>query len=558
MGMHRYRRSKVGILRHTSWSCSVAALFVASPVWAADIYVDAAAAGGGDGSAGMPLQQIQDALQIAMPGDVVHVAPGTYAPIATVRDGADGMPISVVADQRRTALVQGAGDTTLANAHQWHTYQGLVFDGAYADADLVENGGGNHLSLIDVEIRRSGDDCIDLRNSSDILVEGSTIHHCVSFDTEQNEINDSHGITGDSVFDLTVRNSEFYQLTGDGVQMSPPREAWSRITIEGCTFRCEELDEETPHVAAGTKIGENALDTKVDSGTLDGSGNLPVVVVRDTVASGFGGSLGFTNQAAFLLKEDVDVTLDRVTISDGELGFRMRFPAVVRVQNAVVHDVEHVIRYEDGLTGAIFVNSTIGSGIAAEPFFDGGGGGQQGMVIQNLLVLGDAVPDPAPPDSNMAVGPEVFLDAAAHNYRLVEGSAPIDAGMELAEVTEDRDGVPRPYGDAYDIGAHEWNPDTGTTGDDGSDAGDTGADDGVDDGVDETAGTGASGSASEGGTATTAGSATTASSAGESGEGDAGAEGGDDGGGCNCTSGAAPRGSAVTLLLALVGLRRRR
>jgi len=60
--------------------------------------------------------------------------------------------------------------------------------------------------------------------------------------------------------------------------------------------------------------------------------------------------------------------------------------------------------------------------------------------------------------SNMAVTEGVFVDAARHDYRLAAGAAAIDAGVSLSAVTVDRQGVPRPVGVAYDIGAYEWQP----------------------------------------------------------------------------------------------------
>lgn len=48
-----------------------------------------------------------------------------------------------------------------------------------------------------------------------------------------------------------------------------------------------------------------------------------------------------------------------------------------------------------------------------------------------------------------------FVDASALNFHLLPGSAAIDAGATLQEVTHDYDGVPRPQGSAFDIGAYE-------------------------------------------------------------------------------------------------------
>lgn len=50
----------------------------------------------------------------------------------------------------------------------------------------------------------------------------------------------------------------------------------------------------------------------------------------------------------------------------------------------------------------------------------------------------------------------LFTDTANHDYRLQSGSQARDAGLTLSDVTDDIDGVSRPKGSAYDIGAYEY------------------------------------------------------------------------------------------------------
>jgi len=57
--------------------------------------------------------------------------------------------------------------------------------------------------------------------------------------------------------------------------------------------------------------------------------------------------------------------------------------------------------------------------------------------------------------SNLPTNPAYFVNEATHDYHLVAGSAPIDAGVNTGIAT-DRDGVSRPQGSAYDIGAYEY------------------------------------------------------------------------------------------------------
>lgn len=483
-----------------------------TPAWAADYWVDASAGAGGDGSMGSPFQTLAQGLDAAMAGDTVHVLPGTYDAITTVRDGAADQWITVVSDSPRQAVVQADG-TALDVGHDYHRFEGMVFDSGYGPGDGIE-GGSTGLELVDVEVRRTTGDCVDLRSSSEVLVEACDIHHCVAvFDPAGNA--DAHGVTGDSVFGLTIRDSEISMLTGDALQLSPSRDPWDDVLVERTVMWSGPLDEAANGWSAGDPIGENAFDSKV-GGDLNGSGANPQVTFVDVVAWGWRGSI--TNQGAFNVKEDVDFLLDRATIHDSEIAFRLRFPAQVTIRNAVVYDVDVGFRLEDGLDGLVAHNITLG-GEVAQAITDAGGD-PQAPSFANLLLLSDAVPPPADTTpSNMAVDASVFVDAAGHDYHLQMGSAPVDAGEVLAEVTVDRDGVSRPVGAAFDIGAYEWTdapPPGGSTGGDGLDSS-------------------GGGSESDGETAELDGGSTSAGDTGGSGT-SAGAGDGVGGDGCSCTS----------------------
>ena len=73
--------------------------------------------------------------------------------------------------------------------------------------------------------------------------------------------------------------------------------------------------------AAGAVPGENAMDTKAAAANVRSR-----ITVRDTIASGFRGGL-ISNMAAFNFKENVDATVDGVTVFDSEIAFRLRGPA---------------------------------------------------------------------------------------------------------------------------------------------------------------------------------------------------------------------------------------
>jgi MYXO-CTERM domain-containing protein len=293
----------------------------------------------------------------------------------------------------------------------------------------------------------------------------------------------------------------------------------------------------------GQPIGENAFDSKVgESG--NGSGDNPRAEFVDVIAYGWRGVI--TNQGAFNVKEDIDFLLDRATIYDCELAFRLRFPAVVHVQNTVLWDVDRAFRLEGGLTGLRASNVTVGGEIAIGPIQEAGGDASD-VSFRNALFLADEVPTLAEGPSNMAVDASVFVDAAGGDYHLLMGSVPVDAGEVIAAVDVDRDGVPRPVGDSYDIGAFEWTdeppPGTDESDDGGQDDDDDGSASGSGDGADAT------GSASDDdagvGTEATGGEST-------AGSGDAESDG------CGCTSSTTPPRWSLLLMMVAVRTRRRR
>jgi hypothetical protein len=77
-----------------------------------------------------------------------------------------------------------------------------------------------------------------------------------------------------------------------------------------------------------------------------------------------------------------------------------------------------------------------------------------GLTVRNVLFLG-ARPPEAAHRSNRTVGASAFVDAAHHDYHLSPRAEAIDAGVELADVTLDRAGTPRPQGRGTDVGAYE-------------------------------------------------------------------------------------------------------
>jgi subtilisin family serine protease len=410
--------------------------------------------GTGTGSLTSPFGRIQDALTVAQPGDTVTVQAGTYAgAFRSVRGGVAGGTIRVrAAGARGSAIVTSPG-RVLTVDHPYLTVEGLVLDGQYGADDTVRvASAASNLTLRNVEVRRSSRDLIDMGGPAGVLIENSLIHHALNAAGGRT---DAHGIAAGPVRNLTVRGTDIHTFSGDGIQVDPGRSApgWNDVIIENSRIWLVPLPAAENGFAAGVVPGENGVDTKA-------SPSLPRarITIRNTSAWGFRNGL-ISNMAAFNLKENIEATVDRITVYDSNIAFRLRGPtsttpagAWVTLTNAVVYNAAYAFRYEDNIEILRIWNTTLGSGVV-RPFL-AASSGSAGLNVRNLLSI-TALSAEASHSSNLQVGTNAFLNAAAHNYALAAGSVAVDAGIAIAAVKTDRVGVARPQGAAYDIGAYE-------------------------------------------------------------------------------------------------------
>jgi hypothetical protein len=84
-----------------------------------------------------------------------------------------------------------------------------------------------------------------------------------------------------------------------------------------------------------------------------------------------------------------------------------------------------------------------------------------GCLVRNNLAEDLALDDGVSADHNVVLPANAagfFADAGRHDLRLAAGSPAIDQGSADQAPAVDADGVPRPHGDAVDVGAFEYAP----------------------------------------------------------------------------------------------------
>ena len=429
-------------------------------------YVSPAGSDENAGARAAPLKTIAHALALTKPGDTVIVADGTYGESLELRRGgdSDARRVTLQAEHPRMAIIAPKGRALTLEA-DYVTARGLVFDAQYGNNTCVwAKGQGIH--FIDCEIRRAGritgpgryGDGLQFFDSRDGLVQDCYIHHNLASDGTSRD--DSHGVRFTHSYNMTVRGCKIELCSGDCIQADPSREPWDNVLVEDCELYGGRMPPNDPFAHPRyppTMVpGENGIDTKCDP-----EAPRPRIVIRNCLVGGFRGPIG--NAAAFNLKERCDALVDRCTVFDNVICFRLRGPGSrggshVTVTNCVMHSSDIGVRYENKIEQLRLWNNTWGGAIR-EAFLSGGGYGE-GFEVKNCLFLAPSKPSEASDPSNLAVSTSAFVVAADNDwgqgdFHLAPGSPAIDRGVALEQVKTDGDGVPRPQGAGWDVGAYE-------------------------------------------------------------------------------------------------------
>lgn len=351
---------------------------------------------------------VQAAADLARPGDTVAIEAGTYPGGLTVRrDGAPGRPIRF-AGIGGTAVLTGAGGLAVGG-HGWLeftdvTVAGSTRFGVYAD--------GAH----DLVFDRFGVD--GSRDGGLVLV----------------------GTRRVRVANCDIRGTNARGTSADHEALSIASGS-SDVEVSGC--RVHDNGEEGIDVkyddAARVKIHHNVVtgnrgpDIYVDSSsTVDVYANV-VGGTREATKAGIG--LAVEDYSESRLLSDIRV-FDNLSTGNAQAGLSLWVESTGTMRNLTI------------------VNNTFAGNARGSLLLDADRFAGRNTLRNNVFGDGPVDAGPFAADHNFAGNPG-FADPARGDYHLAAGSAAVDAGSPERAPAFDLDGVARPVGGGFDIGAYE-------------------------------------------------------------------------------------------------------
>lgn len=423
-----------------------------SPALAVVYFVAPGGSNANPGTESAPWRDIGKAAATMVAGDTVYIKTGIYS--ERVVPGASGSPgnlITYAAYPGHQVTIDGTGVSLPAG---W--------------GGLFEISGRSYIRVSGLRIRNVGPD----DNHTGILVESSsqvTIENCSTYNTAS---------SGIGVWDsdhVTIAGNEIELACNDGEQEC--------LTVAG-TDVFEVMNNWVHHGGPGS-LGGEGIDVK------DGSSNGKVYNNRVELINRLGIYVDAWDKHTY----NIEIYQNTVSDCDGE-GFAVASEAGGLLENVrIFNNLAHNNRYV-GLTiggwgepvpshpiqDLVVINNTFhdngwsnwGGGISVE------NPDAVGIVVRNNIVsrnlsfqiqVDAGVPLPTVDHNlidgfrgepgeirgvNYVEGDPGFDNPLAGDFYLTAGSPAIDAGSPVAAPSGDFDGIGRPQGAGYDIGAFEW------------------------------------------------------------------------------------------------------
>lgn len=448
----------------------LALLLSAGCVQAATYLVAPGGSDSASGSPSAPWATISHAADQVGPGDVVQVAPGTYPEqVYVTSSGTSAAPI------RFEAL----GDPGDAEASDDVTVEAFRLLGDHIEVSgfrvrTIDCGDGDSYGI---EARGTG-----------FLIEGNDIYEMPDGGI-QTSVGSSNGVIRNNRLERNVQSG--IELHGDGhlVEGNEIIHPLERHPVSACNNGGDDANGVTffgtNHVLRGNLIYDidysdpDVLDAHADCFQTYGSwyAEEPInsdILVEDNVCEALTYQVEDENGNGFYIQDVTRLTIrNNVFLTYGGLGASEDVVDLQVINNTFVSAMD-IGGVADTHRGVDLWHQTVTGGVIRNNIFvDFRGGpfyiGSQvtnTIADHNLMYWSDGVDRveswwgfQCDQDDNLCADPQLVdpkpADPAALDFRIAADSPAIDAGSSSVAVSDDIDGVARPQGAAFDLGAHE-------------------------------------------------------------------------------------------------------
>ena len=386
-----------------------------------------------DGSETHPWRTVQHAVDTTVAGDTIIVKPGTYVGAHVNNSGAAAAP------------------KTLMSQYQWQAVLNAKPAGAWHNGILELEGDGYWVfDGFEVDGQTRTLRCVDIRVANHVTVRNCHVHHAqytgifdgfADYATYENNVshdNGEHGIYHSNSADYAViRGNTSYANTSCGIHMNGDASMGGDGVISFCTVE-KNICYDNP---SGSAINCDGVSDSLFRNNL-------LYNNRGSGMSLYGGDSAEASSRDRVLNNTI------VMPTDGRWAFNMPQASGIPspTNNKVFNNILFNARADRGSV------TTYPSPVGYESDYN---------VVVDRFTLDDEATvltfaqwQALGYDAHSLLASsatDLFVDPAASDYHLKSGSAAIEKGTTLADVTEDIAGLSRPRGNAYDIGAYEYN-----------------------------------------------------------------------------------------------------
>jgi WD40 repeat protein len=310
-----------------------------------------------------------------------------------------------------TVTVRGGGNTGRARitGTSYLTFDGFIVTN-FNQGIFVDNG-SHHITIQNCSVHDVGQEGMHVKEgSSFVTIQGCTVYNTMKLggccNGEGIYVGSSTNATADQwTHDITIRNNVIHDTTSEGIEIKPG--TYNCVVDDNTLYRTNSSD----HYAA-IEVDER------DASPQYWTGNPNHVIRNNVMYDNYNGIRLGTGATAY-----------NNVVWNTASGYR-----AILIDNL----------NGDSFTRYVYHNTVVDGGISNS--------GATADVRNNIGTTGT---------SNVAFNATFFVNAAARDYHLLVGTAPVNAGANLTSVVAvDKDGKPRSTGTAPDLGAYEYVPPT--------------------------------------------------------------------------------------------------